>query len=284
MSNAPDAPPPAQSAANPPSPLATPLAWDLVADDYTAELVPQFERFASDALRLGGTKPDSRILDVATGPGSLALLAARTAASVAALDFSETMIARLRDRAAAACVTNVEPRLGDGQALPYDDESFDAAFSMFGLIFFPDRVRGLSEMRRCLVPGGRAVVASWKPFDDVPIMKLLFAMLREVLPHLPFGQGKAPLGSVDEFQTEFAAAGFAAVDVHPVSHGTDASSTADLWASFQRTLAPLVLLQRKMGAAAWAPVREQMGKRLEEELGAGPQRMDLHAWLGVASR
>src|SRR5450432_3119559 len=175
-------------------PLAEPLAWNLVSKDYAIEVVPQFERYAADALRVSGVRPGARVLDVAAGPGTLALLAAKEAKSVEAIDFASDMIALLEQRARDAGVSNVTARVGDGQALPYEAGSFDAAFSMFGLIFFPDRVQGLTEMKRVLTPGGVAVVSAWRPFSEAPLLGAVMAALAEQLPDLPFGKSKAPMG------------------------------------------------------------------------------------------
>src|SRR5262245_60640848 len=103
----------------PVSPLATPEPWTLVADAYAAELLPLFEPFSRDALRLAELPPSPRIADVATGPGTLALMAAESGATVSALDFSESMIVQLRRRAADARVAGIEAEVGDGQALPF---------------------------------------------------------------------------------------------------------------------------------------------------------------------
>lgn len=61
---------------SPPSPLATAEPWDLVANDYSAELLPMFEHFSKLALQLVRVPAGGYVLDVATGPGTLALLAA----------------------------------------------------------------------------------------------------------------------------------------------------------------------------------------------------------------
>ena len=99
------------------------------------------------------------MLDVAAGPGTLAFIASAAGAHVTAIDFSPDMIDRLRARSVREGV-QIEARVGDGQALPFDDATFEHAFSMFGLMFFPDRAKGFRELCRVLVPGGRAVVSS----------------------------------------------------------------------------------------------------------------------------
>jgi ubiquinone/menaquinone biosynthesis C-methylase UbiE len=91
---------------------------------------------------------------MATGTGALALAAARTGAQVLATDFSPGMVACV----AAAGLPNVEARVMDGQALDLPDARFDAAFSIFGVIMFPDWRKGLAEMRRVTKPGGYGAV------------------------------------------------------------------------------------------------------------------------------
>lgn len=263
------------------SPLASPTPWDLVADDYAAELLPQFERYAEDALRLSGVGPGARVLDVACGPGTVALLAAKRAERVDAIDFSPRMVARARARAEAAGVTNVEIAVGDGHALAFPDRAFDAAFSMFGLIFFPERARALAELVRVLRPGGSATISSWLPLDGVPVMGALFGKLAELLPHLGFGNHRAPLGDAGEFQAELEAAGFARVQVERVVHASDAPSLDALWGTLERTMAPLVLLRESLGTERWADVRGQVRGALAAAVGEGPQRVEMPAWIAT---
>jgi SAM-dependent methyltransferase len=275
----PDVAPPA-----PPSPLATPDAWDLVSDGYVTEIVPTFERYADDALRLAGVRPGDRVVDVACGPGTLSFLAVAMGARVDAIDFSERMIRALHERQAREGVDAIHARIGDGQALPYADATFAAGFSMFGLIFFPDRAKGLSELARVVVPGGRVVVASWQPMDRVPLLTELFAALRAALPGLPFGGAKAPLGEADEVRAEMGAAGLRDVAVQAVSHASDAPSMDAFWASTEKSLAPLVLLRNRLGEGAYASVAERVRAHLGRTFGEGPQRLEMVANLGVGTR
>lgn len=142
-------------------PLAQAATWNLVADDYLESVVPHFEHYAADALALAAPKPEAEILDVACGPGTLTLLAARKVARVVAVDFSEEMITRLRERAGRAALWHVDAHVGDGRALEFSDRRFDAGFSMFGIFLFEGRGKGLRELSRVLLPGAPAVISSW---------------------------------------------------------------------------------------------------------------------------
>jgi SAM-dependent methyltransferase len=266
------------------SPLADPEAWNLVSDGYVSDIVPDFEVFANDALRLAELRSGMRVVDVACGPGTLSWLAAAQGAQVAALDFSERMIDALRARAPREGKERVEARVGDGMALPYGDAEFDAGFSMFGLMFFPDRHKGFTELARVLKPGARAVVSTWQPMDRIPLLSELFATLRSLLPDLPFGQGPAPLSDPREMAAEMLAAGFRTVDMHEITHASEAPSLAAWWESMQRSMAPLVLLQNRMGPSAFAPLARRIYDRLAERFGNDPQIMHLVANFGVAVR
>jgi ubiquinone/menaquinone biosynthesis C-methylase UbiE len=135
-----------------------PEHWDKAARHYQQTAHPFTQHFAEAALARLALTPHSRVLDVATGTGALALAAARTGAQVLATDFSPGMVACV----AAADLPNVEARVMDGQALDLPDASFDAVFSIFGVIMFPDWRKGLAEMHRVTRPGGHGVVATWQ--------------------------------------------------------------------------------------------------------------------------
>ncbi|HEY1385307.1 MAG TPA: methyltransferase domain-containing protein [Dongiaceae bacterium] len=264
------------------SPLATPEPWTLVADAYAVELLPLFEPFSRDALRLAELPRFPRIADVATGPGTLALVAAGAGASVSARDFSDSMVAQLRRRAAEARLAGIEAEVGDGQVLPFRTDAYDGAFSMFGLMFFPDRAAGFHELRRVLRPRCRAVVGSWAPYQGAFLT--LMQSLSAVLPDFPFKNAGWPLSDVDVFAREMEAAGFRDVAIHSVTHGKTAPSPAELWASAQRTMAPVVLLRQRMGAERWTGIAARIAERLRGELGEGPVDVSLTAHLGVGSK
>lgn len=264
--------------------LAAPVAWNAVADGYFEDLLPVFELYSKDALELAEVSAGDRVLDVAAGPGTLSLLAAPRVEHVTAVDFSEQMVRILRQRIAAKGLGNVEVLQEDAQKLPFAEAVFDAVFSMFGLMFFPDRAAGLREIHRVLRPGGRAVIASWSPIEKVPLLAGLFQAIREHLPELPFGSGKSPLSEPADVQRELEEAEFREVAVHVRSHLLPINSVRGFWVAQQRSSAPLALLRMKLDAEEWQDLSEAIAQRLERQFGAEPLEVSWEALVGVGSR
>src|SRR4051812_19598738 len=109
------------------SPNQMPAAWSAAAAGYV-EFLSRWVAYAEEALRLAPLGASDAVLDIATGPGTLALVAARRAARVVAVDFSPGMIEELKARVVAEKLSNVEGAVMDAQALALDDASFDAAY------------------------------------------------------------------------------------------------------------------------------------------------------------
>jgi ubiquinone/menaquinone biosynthesis C-methylase UbiE len=265
------------------NPLATPLPWNLAAKDYAEVTAPFFANYAKVALDQAHVSTGSRVLDVAAGPGTLALLAAARGCKTTAIDFSDAMIEQLNARASREKLA-VDARVGDGQALPWADASFDAAFSMFGLMFFPDRAAGFKELLRVLVPGGVGVISSWLPMERFPMLAEIFATLRQLLPGLPLGGEKAPLVSGEEIVAEMQAAGFVSVAVEEVSATAEAPSLDEAWTFMFRGSPPLALVRKGTGEEAWTKIEQGIVAALRHKYGTGPQKLTMTANLGLGRK
>jgi len=125
-----------------------------------ATFTPVHEQVVRE-LAVGG---GDRVLDLACGTGGVALVAARTGATVVGLDLSSDQLDKARLEAEDAGL-EIRFDVGDCQELPYADGSFDAVASVFGFIFASDNRRAAAELVRVVRAGGRAAFTAW-PEDD----------------------------------------------------------------------------------------------------------------------
>lgn len=127
------------------------------------------------------------MLDVATGSGNAALAAARHGCEVVGVDYVPELLERGRERARAEKLA-VEFWLGDAEALPFPDGHFDAAVSIYGVMFAPDQERAAAELVRVVRPGGKIALANWTPEG------FLGALFRVIAGHVPPPPGlRSPL-------------------------------------------------------------------------------------------
>ena len=103
-----------------------------------------------------------KVLDVAAGNGNATLAAARRFCDVVSTDYVPELLERGRERAAAERL-DVTFRAADAEALPFDDASFDAVLSTFGVMFVADHQRAAAELSRVTRRGGRIGMANWTP-------------------------------------------------------------------------------------------------------------------------
>jgi demethylmenaquinone methyltransferase / 2-methoxy-6-polyprenyl-1,4-benzoquinol methylase len=120
--------------------------YDAMNRVMTAGLDGRWRRETANAV----VRPGDRVLDSCCGTGDLALASLRAGGRVTGLDFSERMLERARRKS-----REVDWVQGDALALPFEDDSFDAATVGFGVRNLEDLDRGLAELARVLRPGGR---------------------------------------------------------------------------------------------------------------------------------
>jgi len=105
---------------------------------------------------------NERVLDVAAGNGNATLAAARRFAQVTSTDYVPSLLEKGAARATAEGL-QVNFQIADAEDLPFDNASFDAVLSTFGVMFTPEHTRSAREMLRVLRDGGRIGLANWTP-------------------------------------------------------------------------------------------------------------------------
>lgn len=156
-------------------------AWDRIAAGYDRTNTPTQMWLGQEGLRLAGVRAGMRFLDVAAGSGALSIPAARLGAQVLAVDRSTTMLELLTARARREGL-EIQTRVMDGHALELDDNSFDSAGSQFGVMLFPDMPKGVREMTRVVVPGGRVLVTAYGDPHKIDFLAFFIRAVRTVRP------------------------------------------------------------------------------------------------------
>ena len=125
-----------------------------------------------DAAQVGG---GTRLLDVATGPGTLAGRAAKRGAVVVGVDIAPAMVAL-----AQKLHPGLDFREASAEDLPFEVSSFDSVVSSFGIGHFsrPDRV--LAEFARVLIRKGRVALSWWDGFAQNRINGIFFDVIEEL--------------------------------------------------------------------------------------------------------
>jgi len=269
-----------------PSPLASAEPWSLVSAGYTQFTQPFLAQYSEVALESLELATDDVVVDVAAGPGTTSLLMAPHVREVHAIDFSPAMLDQLRQAIARAGFDNVHPKLMNGQQLEYGSEMFDGYISMFGLMFFPDFERGLSEALRVLKPGGKFCFSSWAPAADSELMALLYDTLEHASDTF-----KRETPDPDSLMFEPAIrrrleqAGMARIEIESCKRTLPERPNAarDFWLGAVEGSVPLVLMRSKMPAEAWAQVEEKaiayLASRLRPDLELGSV-----AWIATARK
>jgi ubiquinone/menaquinone biosynthesis C-methylase UbiE len=145
--------------------------WDRQAPSYDKRNLKIYESAYELSIKKirAALSPDQRVLEIGCGTGIISLGIAPFVESVVATDISPQMIAVAKSKADSASITNVEFRVSDGYALPYDDQAFDA-FLLFNVLHFvKEPTVMIREAHRLLKPSGYLVSATDCYAEPVPL-------------------------------------------------------------------------------------------------------------------
>lgn len=198
-----------------------------VYDRYMVPLV--FAPFAELVARRAAEFSPRRILETAAGTGVVteALHRSLPEAEITATDLNAPMLEQAARRISAP---NVHFQPADALDLPFDDASFDLVVCQFGIMFFPDKVRGNAEARRVLRSGGRYVLVIWDHIERNLATMVAGRAVAELIPgeaarfyeRIPFRYHDR-----DQIEHDLHEAGFEQVEIETVELRSRAASARD---------------------------------------------------------
>lgn len=150
--------------------------WDQGSDHYD-EISEDHASAIAHVVKRTKPTPADYALDVATGTGSTARRLAALGARVVGVDLSPGMI-----EAAKRISPHIDFQLGDAQALPFPDASFDLVVSTMGVLIAPDARKAAAEIARVTRPGGRIGLTVFPPGG---VIATIFGMLSAYMPPAP---------------------------------------------------------------------------------------------------
>jgi ubiquinone/menaquinone biosynthesis C-methylase UbiE len=184
-------------------------------DRYMGPLL--FEPYAKHvAARVALFRPE-RILETAAGTGIVtrAVSEALSEATIVATDINPAVVEFAAQQERSERVTF---QRADAQDLPFDDATFDLVLCVFGIMFFPDKVRANAEARRVLRPGGRYVLVTFNRLDLNPVPKAAGEAVASLFPDDPQYMERGPFSYTDAalVEKDLRAAGFDAIELETV--------------------------------------------------------------------
>src|SRR6516165_500524 len=185
---------------------------------YDRLLVPLiFEAYAQDlAERIAVARPQA-VLETAAGTSDLNQPMLDRAATKRGLDGRITW------------------RQADALALPFEERAFDVVACQFGVMFFPDKVKGYSEARRVLRPRGRFFFSAWDRISDNEFAETVNDAVAAFLPNDPPAfMARTPHGyhNIEKIREDLTAAGYTDISVTTIDHVSKAASPRDVAVGF----------------------------------------------------
>ena len=238
--------------------------WE-VWHDWNAEVMKPVTEWFCDAI---GAAPGQVVLDVACGTGIPALgIAERVGPNgkVVATDVAATMVRAVGRKAKAAGIRNVEQREMGAEALDFPDASFDAVTLKDGLMFCPDPVKALGEIRRVLRPGGRFALTVWDEFSKCPFFSTIFGPVSKALnrpPPDPTKPGPFRFSAPGELERTLRAAGFSDFSIERRDVYFDFASLDEHWRCSVAMAGPVEAANATLSPDELAALKQAIARNL----------------------
>ncbi|TKB90353.1 MAG: methyltransferase domain-containing protein [Nitrospira sp.] len=221
--------------------------WDRFFDEQMTFLN---HRLVADARLRSGM----RVLDLGSGTGYPALLAAQTVGSsgnVTGIDLAEQMLEAARRKAASLKLSNITFATGDVTILPFEAASFDAITTRFCLMFLPKIPKAVAEIARILKPDTWVAAAVWSAPEKNPYLKIPIDGIKQFIelpPPDPTAPGIFRLAKPGELASMLEQAGLVNISEQEFLGDVRFAAADDYFSSLMDIAAPIQNLWAKLSA------------------------------------
>jgi ubiquinone/menaquinone biosynthesis C-methylase UbiE len=232
-------------------------------------------RCAQRLLELANLETGESVLDVGTGTGLVATVAAHTVGTtgkVVGVDFSPEMLAQAKQKATG--ISHLEFHEGDAEHLDLPDESFDVVLYASSLFFVPNMLQAVRESWRVLKPGGRLGFSSFGPSFFQPLQKVWYERLAKHGFSLSGPRPADRLAAVASCEALLGEAGFTSVNVQTEQLGYY-RTPSERWQEIEASLEGIPLAQ--FSEEERAQIKEEYLAELE------PLKTEQGLWVDVAT-
>lgn len=202
--------------------------WERQAPTYDDVMGRVTSRLVGPLLEAAGVQQGSRVLDVATGPGYAAAAAADLGASVVGVDMAPAMVELAR-----RLHPTVEFRVAQAEALPFEDDSFDAVISNFVAPHLSRPELAVAELVRVLRGGGGLALTTWDAADRMRFLGVFLDSFAEAgatpPPDIPAGPAFFQFADDEKFAKLLTGSGLNGVEITTVAFDHQIQSAEELW-------------------------------------------------------
>ena len=230
-------------------------------------------------------KKGGRVLDAATGTGEPGLTAATRIGSdgeVIGFDVAEAMVEIANANAKRREIQNYLAIVSDGATLPQPSDYFDAIVCRFGIIFFPDPLVSLRELRRVLKSEGIAAFSAWGPPSKNPWATAIAGIVNKML-NLPIPPQDAPgifrfpeAGSLSSLLKQV---GFKEVQEKEITGEMSYESPEQYWQMMTEVAAPIAMALGKTDPEMREKIRNSVLETVQSKMVEGRLSLPWSAWI-----
>lgn len=257
-----------------------------IPDIYHRRMGPMlFEPYAADLARRLAARPVRDVLELACGTGIVTAEVARALPAGVRIVATDLNPAMLDAAARAVDAPNVTFQQADAQSPPFADDSFDAVYCQFGVMFFPDKDGAYAQMRRVLRPGGTLLFSVWDRIETSPIAYTVAEALARCFPDDPprfFSRTPHGYHDTAAIRAALDAAGFRAVAVDAVTLPSRAPSAYDVAVGFCQGT-PMRHEITTRDPEGLPRVTDAVAAAVADRFGAGEVRADMGAYVVTAT-